>query len=424
VTNFWPPWQEGLATDRLFTCERLPKATAPTRYDRYQTVTKLADDIRHFLNNEPISALPDTPVRKALRWIGRHRQAVLLIFMGLLLVTFGAIAWSFYQHAATLAEAQEHKERLSRYLSAASERSHLIEKQFLFFDELLEGLATATVEARMRGTPSTDAIYRLGDFRTPGQGPPDLAPSSQYRGAPISIEYPVHILWAGEPGSVLQQTLSRLAPLRHQFSRMFLLSHPEKNPNLPLADARRIIGTEGVPLIWSYIALREGAVIVYPGHDIDIPDGYDPRQRPWYQMAAGKNGKFWGNPHVDNLGQGLLLSCAMSLYDETGQFFGVAGVDLTFDYIIDELMTIPDLPLVESFLLDEQGRIVISSSERDPAAFTGGPRPLYPDPEIVAELKTGQFDYREVERDGREIWIVYDDLEILGWSYLAEFAPE
>ncbi|MEZ5584567.1 MAG: hypothetical protein R3F37_19005 [Candidatus Competibacteraceae bacterium] len=213
----------------------------------------------------------------------------------------------------------------------------------------------------------------------------------------------------GEPGSVLQQTLSRLAPLRYQFRRMFLLSRPERSPYLPLADARRIIGSEGVPLIWAYIALREGAVILYPGHEIDLPDGYDPRHSPWYRMAAGKNGKFWGNPHVDILGQGLLLSCAMSLYDETGQFLGVAGVDLTFDYIIDELMAIPDLPLVESFLLDEKGRIVIRSSERDPDAFASTPRSLYPDPEIVAELQAGQFDYREVRRDDREIWIVYDD---------------
>ncbi|MEZ5584568.1 MAG: hypothetical protein R3F37_19010 [Candidatus Competibacteraceae bacterium] len=137
-------------------------------------------------------------MRKVLRWIGRHRRAALMILMGLLWVALGAIAWSFYQRVATLAEAQEHKERLSRYLSAVAERSHLIEKQFLLFDELLEGLATATVEAqRLRGEPSTDGVYRLGDFRVPGQGPPDLAPSSQYLGAPISIEYPVHILWAG-----------------------------------------------------------------------------------------------------------------------------------------------------------------------------------------------------------------------------------
>jgi hypothetical protein len=274
--------------------------------------------------------------------------------------------------------------------------------------------------------PSTDAIYRTTDFRTPDRSPPDFALASQYQGAPISLEYPVHILWAGDgqPGPVLEQTLSRLAPLRHQFRRMFLLSSAEKSPYLPLADARRIIGTKGVPLSWAYIGLREGAVIVYPGHDVDIPEDYDPRQRPWYRMAAGKNGKFWGNPHLDNFGQGLLLSCTMSLYDETGQFLGVAGVDLTFDYIIDDLLTIPDLPLVESFLLDQQGRIVIRSSDRSQTAFLSSPRPLYPDPEIVAELQAGRFDYREIERDGRDIWIVYDDLETVGWGYVAEFAPE
>ncbi len=159
---------------------------------------------------------------------------------------------------------------------------------------------------------------------------------------------------------------------------------------------------------------------MYPGHaPAELPAGYDPRQHP-YRNAAGKNGKFWGNPYRDLLRQGLLLSCSMSLFDETGQLLGVAGIDIALNYVIDRLMVIPDPRMVESFLLDQEGRIVIRSSDkdRDPAevaALDNKKRPLYPYPEIVADVQAGNFGYQEVRRkDGQELWIVYDDIEALG----------
>ncbi len=411
----------------------IAKATAPIRAQRYQTVSELADDLRRFIQEEPITALPDTWRRQLLRWIGRHRQATLLMLMGVLLVALSAISWNFYQRTLALAQTQAQKEQLSQYLTSVAEQNHVIDRRFLFFEELLEGLAAATVQARMSGAPSTEPLYLVNDFRTPGRAPPDLAPASQYQGKPISTEYPVYILWGDSPpGPVLRDTLSRVAPLRYPFRRMFLLSRNARTPyHVPPADAHRIIGEEGVPLIWAYFALREGLLAVYPGHaPAELPAGYDPRQHPWYRNAAGKNGKFWGNPYRDLLGQGLLLSCSMSLFDETGQLLGVAGIDIALNYVIDRLMVIPDPRMVESFLLDQEGRIVIRSSDkdRDPAevaALDNKKRPLYPYPEIVADVQAGNFGYQEVRRkDGQELWIVYDDIEALGWAYVVEFAPK
>ena len=399
---------------------------------RYRTVSELAGDLRRFIQGEPISALPDTWWRQLLRWIGRHRQATLLMLMGVLLVALSAISWNFYQRARALAQTQAQKEQLSHYLTSVAEQNHIIDRQFLFFEELLEGLATATVQARTNGALSTETLYLANDFRTPGQAPPDLAAASRYQGKPISTEYPVYILWDDSPpGSVLRDTLRRVAPLRHPFRRMFLLSRNERIPHPPPANAHRIIGEEGVPLIWAYFALREGLLAVYPGHaPTELPAGYDPRRHPWYRDAAGKNGKFWGSPYRDLLGQGLLLSCSMSLFDGTGQLLGVAGIDIALNYVIDRLMLIPDPRMVESFLLDQEGRIVIRSSDkdRDPAevvALNDQERPLYPHPEIVADVQAGNFGYREMRRqDGQELWIVYDDIETLGWAYVVEFAPK
>ena len=109
----------------------------------------------------------------------------------------------------------------------------------------------------------------------------------------------MYILWdSSPPGAVLCDTLCRVAPLRYPFRRTFLLSRDECILHLPPANAHRIIGEEGVPLVWAHFALREGLLVVYPSHaPTELPAGYDPQQHPWYRNAAGKNGKaqdrFW-----------------------------------------------------------------------------------------------------------------------------------
>src|SRR5215471_5810763 len=46
--------------------------------ERYSSVTALADDLRHYLRNEPISARPDTLAYRGAKFVRRHRGAVAL----------------------------------------------------------------------------------------------------------------------------------------------------------------------------------------------------------------------------------------------------------------------------------------------------------------------------------------------------------
>ncbi len=409
----------------------IAKATATRRQERYQTVDALADDLRRFLQDQPVTALPDTRMRQLLRWIGHHRQATLQIVLSVLLVAISTLGWNFYQRALALTEIQAHKERLSFYLTSVAERNHAVDRHFLFFEELLEGLASAVVQARLHGTATPEQVYWAKDYRTPDRAPPDLAAASRYRGKLISTEYPVYVSVASAAPTIstLQRAASRTAALRHPLRRLFLLDGEQALSESTPLNARQVIGEQERPLKWAYFALREGLLVVYPGQDAaDLPAGYDPQQHPWYRDAAGKSTKVWGNPYQDQLGQGLLLSCSMSLFDEAGQVLGVAGIDISLDYVIERLMTIPDPHVIESFLLDRQGQIVVRSSDRhrDPAqieARTTQQPALYLHPEIVADVRAGHFGYREISRDGREVWIVYDDIETLGWAYVVEFAP-
>ncbi len=77
-----PMWRELVAI--------VEKATARGVEARYPTIAALAAEVRLVLRNEPITALPDGPLRGATRWISRHRAASFALMMALALL--GAIA--------------------------------------------------------------------------------------------------------------------------------------------------------------------------------------------------------------------------------------------------------------------------------------------------------------------------------------------
>src|SRR5690606_34388284 len=109
--------------------------------------------------------------------------------------------------------------------------------------------------------------------------------------------------------------------------------------------------------------LADGVMFSYPGK-VGYPEDYDPRKRPWYVLAEGHDDVRWGNPYIDLQGQGLILPAALSLIDEQSRFHGVVGVEVTFDEIIASFLSRRDAPgVIETFLLDDQGRIVVRSSQ-------------------------------------------------------------
>ncbi len=68
------------------------KAMALRREDRYETASDLANDLEHWLADEPVSAYPERSLERALRWVRRHKSAALTSAIGLLLLTVVAIA--------------------------------------------------------------------------------------------------------------------------------------------------------------------------------------------------------------------------------------------------------------------------------------------------------------------------------------------
>ena len=103
------------------------KAMATKREDRYSSATELADDLEHWLADEPVSAYPEGRREQAARWIRRHRTAAAAIAIGLLLLTVvSAVAAILINHQRQIADRlAEDNRRLAVEEHAARDQSDI-----------------------------------------------------------------------------------------------------------------------------------------------------------------------------------------------------------------------------------------------------------------------------------------------------------
>jgi WD40 repeat protein/serine/threonine protein kinase len=97
------------------------KAMALKPEDRYKTAEALADDVEHWLADEPVSAVPEGLSRRLARWHRRHRAAVQAGVAALLVITVGSIFASFWLNSAYRA-ADAERVAVSRANDTANQR--------------------------------------------------------------------------------------------------------------------------------------------------------------------------------------------------------------------------------------------------------------------------------------------------------------
>jgi len=391
----------------------LERATEPEPQARYPDVGELAADVRRFLAGEAVSVRPPRLPDRIGRVMARHQVATMLIVLGSLAIAGFSTSGALVLLGAQQAWAEAREEALSESLHVVADRAHHIDNQFLVYEGHLKGLEAAAVNLLEHGRDDGETIYSDVDFA--GNGPPDQSPSSIYARS-VSFEHPAVKVVAGVDPEIVLPKAQRLWPIRHHFRSMLL----ETGGAGPEADAATVVGEQGVPILWTYVALREGMHLTYPGHG-PYPADFDPRKRPWYRLSAGKHGLFWGSPYPDVNGRGLILPCTTSLYDADGDFLGVVGIELTFETVLRDLLDDHDLaPGEEAFLVDPEGYIVVRTSTPSDLPLNGLrdeqelKRQQFDGPEVVQAMMTGTSGYREA--DGQ--LVIYRKLDRLGWYYV------
>ncbi|AGM45974.1 sensor domain-containing diguanylate cyclase [Aeromonas hydrophila] len=127
-----------------------------------------------------------------------------------------------------------------------------------------------------------------------------------------------------------------IEPYLHEMERQFTLIYDQ----VQVADISgpRLHNTEtylkewqlykGVmaDLVYIYIGTAERQMLIYPAWQADA--NFDPRVRPWYQLASQYVGKMvWTEPYYDYTNGNLVIALARALTDREGKVRGVFAMD-------------------------------------------------------------------------------------------------
>ncbi|MGV3525598.1 MAG: protein kinase domain-containing protein [Candidatus Sericytochromatia bacterium] len=396
-------------------------ATQRHANQRYANVEALAQDLRRFLRGEAVQAEPDPLLRRVLRWTRQHRRGVLLTILSLLILGSTLTLGGLYRYQLELRQAQTREQALGSELARLASQAQLLEGELLGYAGLLEQLSTTALISLAGPEPSSPArIYRDTDFDTPGQAPRDYHLSPRYERA-ISLSWPVFRL----PSASLKPFVQRLAPLKTTFQGLFLESAGLPKQQADISSLKKAVEAPNVYLAWSYLALQNGLHLAYPGKG-GYPRNFDPRTRPWFQQSRDKRNVSWSAPYADALGQGLLITASLPLYNQQDQFQGVAGLDLRLENWARDRLPVPGSVAETSgirrlLLLNAAGQVLIDVAQQPGQATAAlAPRLLE---QLKPALQRGQSGYREITADSTAHLLIYTQLPTLNWFYVADLDP-
>ena len=396
------------------------KSTEKSIGRRYASVGDMADDLRRYLRGDAVLARPDTAFQKLIRWMGKHREATLMAFLLLFTSSFVMVMGIFQWNQIMKARAQVAAQQESNLRTLVAKQASLIDGSFLKYEGLLSVIATATQDRVERGEQAKEEDLHYASAFEEAAAPREYLVSSEHYGQDVDLLHGSIVMLdeAGRMGNEDARQMALLAPL---LKKTLLRSYSEEATRFKSNRAQNLMTKKGVPVSWSFMGLESGAYMAYPGHG-GFEDGYDYRETEWYQRGStSKGGPTWGSPKVDPFGLNRILTCVQKLEDEFGNLVGVVGIDVTFNYLIDKLM-VPeewtDLGEVETFLLDEEGHIVVRSGwrgqeTRDSLRSAALRMSTFPHPEVVSDIQAK----RSGAKNSLGQLVMYHRLNSTGWYF-------
>jgi serine/threonine-protein kinase len=405
----------------------IERATAYKPQDRYADVTALAADIRRYLRGEAVLAEPDRLWQRAQRWVARHRQAALNAVLGIVAVAAVAIGGLLWLNQRQFKAERLREQRLLALSTTVSDIGDQVQMRFLQLEGGIENLADSVSQILIHGQDTAQRVYLFEDFHDPTRVPADLVPSS-LRPGKISLGSPVWIVPKNADRKALMTQVHRLAALQDFMRDIYARSARiiERSGQDLYAGKQPTVESDASPLGAILIALENGLTARYPGWD-GLPVNFDPRQRPWYAIARGKHGPQWGDPYA-SIGNGPVeLPLSVPLYDDQQRFVGVVTAAFMPNLMIKSLFAMRGANAIRAmYLLDTNGHILAATGAAIPLekpAQDESLHQLFPSPELLRRIKTGQTGVLETRLRGEPVVIAFDDVAPFGWSLAAVADP-
>ena len=107
----------------------------------------------------------------------------------------------------------------------------------------------------------------------------------------------------------------------------------------------------------TYVGDSKGAFTIRP--NTKMPDGFDPRVRPWYKGAQSSNGSTLTEPYIDAATGQLIISVATPSATQSGQSIGVVGGDLSLQTLVDNISALNFGGMGYAFLVSADGKVLV-----------------------------------------------------------------
>ncbi|NRH26311.1 methyl-accepting chemotaxis protein [Pseudomonas sp. MS19] len=135
---------------------------------------------------------------------------------------------------------------------------------------------------------------------------------------------------------------------------------------------------------FTYLGGNDGAFTMRP--DDKMPDGYDPRTRPWFMDAQAAGGTTLTEPYIDAATGGMIITIATPALNR-----GVVGGDLNMSVLVDLINSLDLGGIGYAFLVNADGKILVHP---DKSRVNQTLREMYPSntPAINADFSEASLD--------------------------------
>jgi len=386
------------------------KSTQIAIRERYPSVKELADDLRCFVRDEPVSVYVEGPARRLVRAAARRPAIATGLVAGLILLGAAGVI-GLLARGVEQARRQAHDMEGSRkVLVGVSRRAQKVDSMLGDLAAEVQAIAGATVES-----------LELDGGLAPLKPPPVLKPSAAYGGALESFDQAV-ASWPGlTDGAPIPVSASKLLGIERWLERALFASLPPSERIHPDAERKSALFDGKGMFLRCFVGLDDGSFVQYPARVID--QGFDPRKRPWYRMAVSDPALRWTSPVVEANRHTVRLQALVGLVNPQGAFVGAGGCDVRVTSLARELSL--DLPgFQRAYLTGEDAKILVSDGLE--AYVLARTKDVNADVELPsvenAELRRRIIAHEEggyVLAPGGKL-IVFSRLVSPEWTYVAE----
>jgi len=159
-------------------------------------------------------------------------------------------------------------------------------------------------------------------------------------------------------------------------------------------------------LKYIYYGSETGKMLLWP--ETELPEGYDPRDRPWYQGALDTK-VVWTPPYVDAFTGQIILSGALQVFDDH-LLNGVLGYDLNLDQ--DIFLSMEEISIDYDVVVLSEWGIIIHNNDADLIGLNNL------DTEISQGIESGNDTFEYVSVESKEERTAFVRTNHLGWSII------